>query len=232
MKPTGHAVLERALLDVTDPPKRYVYGAFVPKNYSNWPGPFDCAEALSYWHYQAAGILFGTTTHDNPATADAWSRAWLNDAVRLGGLVSVERAARTPGASILRIGIGATGHVVLSDGKGGTVEAHSTARGVIAGSLSDRRWTHGVLVPGINYETGPVVPLVTPTVYRLTSPYMTGGAIREVQERLQVLGYALGRADGVYGPRTYAAVLEFQRDKGLMVDGEVGQITLAALRER
>ena len=228
----GREILERALQDVTDPPKRYVYGAFVPKNYSNWPGPFDCAEALSYWHYQAAGILFGTTTHDNPATADAWSRAWLNDAVRLGGIVSVEQAIRTPGASLLRIGIGDVNHVALVGRNGATVEAYSENRGVIAYTAKGRRWTHGVLVPGINYETGPVVPLVTPVVYRLTSPYMTGGTIREIQERLQVLGYALGKADGVYGPRTYAAVLEYQRAQGLLVDGEAGPLTLAALRGR
>jgi hypothetical protein len=184
----------------------------------------------SYDYYQVADILFGTTTKDNPAAADAWSGAWLRDAQTLGGLVPVEEAARTPGAVILRVGIGRVGHVVIADGRGGTVEAHSEARGVIAGALAERRWTHGVLVPGVNYESQPPVKVSTPAVYRLTWPHMTGEAVREIQERLIIQGYVVGRPDGVFGPRTYAAVLQFQRWAGLMADGEAGPVTLAALR--
>ena len=225
---TGQQIVARARLDIG---KRYVLGAFVPKNYPDWPGPFDCAEAVSYWHYQAAGILFGTTTHDDPATADAWSRAWLTDAWNREALVPVEQAMGTPGATLLRIGIGDIGHVALvADRDGGTVEAYSARRGVIAYSAVGRRWTHGVKVPGVKYDSGPPVPASAPVIYRLASPYMTGGTVREIQERLQIRGYELGRADGVFGPRTYAAVLQFQRVNGLLVDGEVGPLTLAALR--
>jgi hypothetical protein len=227
----GNEILEFSRRHVTEPPQRYVFGAFVPKNVPNWRGPWDCAEMASYDNYQAAGVLFGTTSHDDPATADAWSRSWLDDARRLGHLVPVAHAAQIPGAVILRVGIGSVGHVVISDGRGGTVEAHSTARGVIAGSLSGRRWTHGVLVPGVKYEPGPAVPLDMPLVFRLTSPRMTGETVREIQERLQIRGYEAGQADGVFGPLTYAAVLEFQRAAGLLADGEAGPVTLAALRK-
>lgn len=41
-----------------------------------------------------------------------------------------------------------------------------------------------------------------------------------------VLGVA---ADGIYGPRTHAAVLQFQSAHGLVVDGIVGPCTLAAM---
>lgn len=227
----GNKVLEFARQHVTQPPQRYVYGAFVPKNAPDWKGPWDCAELVSYDYFQVTGILFGTTSHGNPATADAWSRAWLDDAQRPGCLIPVAHAAQIPGAVVLRVGLGIVGHVVISDGKGGTVEAHSAARGVIAGTLSDRRWTHGVLVPGVKYEPGPAVALDTPLVFRLTSPQMTGETVLEIQQRLQIRGYELGRADGVFGPKTYAAVLEFQRAQGLMADGEVGPLTLAALRQ-
>ena len=226
----GNDVLALARTHVTDPPQRYVYGAFVPKDAVNWRGPWDCGEMVSYDYYQATGILYGTTTKGNPATADAWSRAWLTDAQRLGRLIAIEQAIRTPGAVLLRVGLGHIGHVALSDGKGGTVEAYSTKRGVIAYTAQGRRWTHGVLVPGVKYESGPVIAVDTPMIYRLTSPYMTGGAVREIQERLQIRGYELGKADGVYGPKTYAAVLQFQRAAGLLIDGEAGPLTLAALR--
>jgi N-acetylmuramoyl-L-alanine amidase len=227
----GNEVLEFSRQHVTDPPQRYLLGAFVPKDAVGWRGPWDCAEMGSYDYYQVAKILFGTTSHDDPATADAWSRAWLDDARRLGRLVPVAHAAQIPGAVILRVGIGAVGHVVIADGRGGTVEAHSAARGVIAGSLSERRWTHGVLVPGVKYEPGAAVKLSTPQVWRLTSPRMTGETVREIQLCLLIRGYQAGQADGIFGPMTYAAVLEFQRAAGLLVDGEAGPLTLAALRK-
>ena len=226
----GNEVLAYARTHVTNPPQRYVLGAFVPKDAPNWRGPWDCAELASYDYYQVTGILFGTTSHGNPATADAWSGAWLSDAQRLGRLVPIEQAIRTPGAALLRVGLGAIGHVALSDGKGGTVEAYSRDRGVIAHVATGRRWTHGVLVPGVKYESGAFIPDWDHLVYRLTSPYMTGATIREIQERLQIRGYELGKVDGVFGPKTYAAVLQFQRDAGLLVDGEAGPMTLAALR--
>ena len=224
---TGNDVLERARENIGDP---YVFGCFVPKDYPNWHDCFDCAEALSYWYYQVAKILYGTNQHKNPRTADAWTGFWLIDAKRFGKFISVSQAARTPGAAVLRIGAG-IGHIVLSDGLGGTMEAHSTAKGVIASTLSNRRWTHGILVPGVAYEEGHIIPVQRPVVYRLVSPYMTGDTVREIQNRLIALGYELGKADGIFGPKTYNAVRQFQVAHVLMSDGEVGPVTLAALRE-
>jgi hypothetical protein len=49
------------------------------------------------------------------------------------------------------------------------------------------------------------------------------GNVRALQQKLGV------KADGVYGPRTRAAVKRFQRAHGLSVDGVAGPQTLAAL---
>jgi Transglycosylase-like domain/Putative peptidoglycan binding domain len=48
-------------------------------------------------------------------------------------------------------------------------------------------------------------------------------SVRALQKKLGV------KADGVYGPRTRAAVKRFQRANGLAVDGVAGPLTLAAL---
>lgn len=56
-----------------------------------------------------------------------------------------------------------------------------------------------------------------------------GALVRAVQERLAALGYTSGKADGVFGSRTRAAVLAFQAENRLTIDGEVGAETRAAL---
>lgn len=58
---------------------------------------------------------------------------------------------------------------------------------------------------------------------------MRGEDVRWVQERLRWWGYYKGPVDGIFGRRTTAAVLYFQRKNGLRVDGVVGPETWAAL---
>lgn len=55
---------------------------------------------------------------------------------------------------------------------------------------------------------------------------------REIQAALIELGYDPGPVDGIWGPRTRAAVKAFQRDAGLVADGVVGPKTRAAMRAR
>ncbi|WP_414586664.1 peptidoglycan-binding domain-containing protein [Scytonema sp. PCC 10023] len=52
-----------------------------------------------------------------------------------------------------------------------------------------------------------------------------GDAVKAVQERLNFLGYGPLVADGIFGSKTEAAVKLFQKDKGLTVDGIVGNFT-------
>ncbi len=53
--------------------------------------------------------------------------------------------------------------------------------------------------------------------------------IRIVQQRLKELGYYKIAVDGIWGPKTLAGVKNFQRAKGLVVDGIVGSRTEKAL---
>jgi len=53
--------------------------------------------------------------------------------------------------------------------------------------------------------------------------------ILEIQTALAGLGYRPGPLDGVWGRQTASAVREFQKDRGLEVDGVVGPQTLGAL---
>jgi len=213
--------------------EKYVLGALAPKNNSKWTGPWDCAEFASWCVFQAAEILYGCGNNgSNPASADAFTGFWQRDSKKLGKRVSVEIAAQTPGAMVLRFPQpGLIGHIVISDGKGGTVEAHSTKRGVIKNQISGRRWDTGVLVPGIEYTQNTNAPKIAPPilVFRLTDPMMTGKKVKEIQSKLKAGGFNPGKIDGVYGPQTIAAVNAFQIAEGLVSDGEVGPDTAAAL---
>lgn len=58
----------------------------------------------------------------------------------------------------------------------------------------------------------------------------TGPAVVELQTLLAKAGFSPGAADGDFGARTKAAVIDFQRARGLAADGIVGPATWAALK--
>ena len=213
--------------------ERYILGALAPKDNPNWKGPWDCAEFVSWVVYQAMGELHGCARNNGtPASADAYTGYWARDAKKTLQRIPLAEALRTPGAILLRVPApGLIGHIAFSDGSGGTVEAHSSARGVIAGTATGRRWDMGLLVPGVNYRPGgvPLEEEQTVTVWRLKRPRMKGAAVKDVQRALKRAGYDPGPLDGDYGPKTAAAVAAFQLAKGLAPDGEAGPITLNAL---
>jgi peptidoglycan hydrolase-like protein with peptidoglycan-binding domain len=53
----------------------------------------------------------------------------------------------------------------------------------------------------------------------------SGSAVRQLQEALKEAGHDPGAIDGEFGPATEAAVSAFQQEKGIAVDGIVGDIT-------
>ncbi len=58
---------------------------------------------------------------------------------------------------------------------------------------------------------------------------MKGDDVKFVQVALNKNGFNCGTADGVFGQKTEKAVKAFQKANGLVVDGEVGKNTAAAL---
>jgi murein L,D-transpeptidase YcbB/YkuD len=53
--------------------------------------------------------------------------------------------------------------------------------------------------------------------------------VKQAQEKLGAAGHDAGQPDGQLGPKTQAAVKEFQESKGLQASGQLDQQTLAAL---
>lgn len=69
----------------------------------------------------------------------------------------------------------------------------------------------------------------TSSGYKTLSSGSRGSAVKELQEKLNSLGYSCGVVDGDYGTKTTNAVRDFQRKNGLVVDGIAGVKTLEAL---
>lgn len=67
--------------------------------------------------------------------------------------------------------------------------------------------------------------------YRSGRTMMTGSDVTAVQTRLAQLGLNPGTADGIYGPKTAAAVRRLQTLASIEVDGIVGSETRKALRD-
>lgn len=64
---------------------------------------------------------------------------------------------------------------------------------------------------------------------KLTTPYMRGEDVRELQQALASQGFAPGQIDGIFGKKTERAVKRFQKLCGLKADGIAGKRTFFAL---
>lgn len=57
----------------------------------------------------------------------------------------------------------------------------------------------------------------------------TGPEVKALQAKLKQLGFDPNGVDGNFGPGTTAALIKFQKSKGLSPDGSAGPLTMAAL---
>jgi N-acetylmuramoyl-L-alanine amidase len=123
--------------------------------------------------------------------------------------------------------LAAAGHVPAGDDGGAfgpatesSVRAFQDARGIrVDGIVGPQTWAALV-------ESG--FALGDRLLYE-RRPNLRGDDVADLQHRLNALGFAAGRADGILGPETATAIREFQRNSGLSVDGIVGPETLRSL---
>lgn len=59
----------------------------------------------------------------------------------------------------------------------------------------------------------------------------SGEDVTRLQKRLAAAGFDPGAADGIFGPKTEAALRAFQESAGIAVDGIAGPATNAKLAE-
>ena len=146
--------------------------------------------------------------------------------VGLFGLASSAWGAGDPSVAALQVVLKARGHY------SGTIDGVMGAQTASALRRLQRRSelpVDGVVGPRTRAALGPLGG------YRLGSRMLARRAVGWDVSALQFLlawhGFPSGVLNGVLGNRTALAIRRFQRWAGLSIDGRVGPLTLAALRE-
>ena len=129
------------------------------------------------------------------------------------------------------------GHIGIVADADSVIECQGTKAGITKSKLTLSKWTWWGLGKGITFDFIPGIdPTPTPTPEPIPTPTQrptlrhgsTGAYVRELQNRLNQNGNKLV-VDGIFGGQTESAVREYQKRKGLVVDGIVGPKTWAKL---
>jgi len=202
-------------------------------NDADWKGPFDCAEYVSYCVFRAYEIPYGVVA-DPAKRFNAYSGYWERDAKRQGTQIPWRDALRIPGAILLRFpppnGSPPFGHVAISLGNGSDVySARGRAFGVMK-HPAGANWNTGVLIPGVLYDMPDGLGSDNLVFKVLTPPAGYSEIVESIERQLVELGFLeRSEVNGIYDVATAKAVRDFQRQKGILEDGEVGMETGTAL---
>ena len=118
-------------------------------------------------------------------------------------------------------------HVGVYVGDGYVVESKGRDYGVVKRKVSEGKWVVGGRLDWFDND----IPVLTRNLRYIKDNLMRGEDVKLCQEQLNKKGCDAGVEDGIFGLKTYDAVIEFQTENGLEVDGIVGQKTWAKLWE-
>lgn len=181
-----------------------------------WQGDrmFDC-RGFTHWCLKQVGIILsgqGATSQYN--NKDNWiERGKIEDMPECVCCVFVADGSKKSHTGLY-----------VCDNK--TIEASVTVK---QQSLAGK-WTHYAVPKGL--YTQEELEEIRAEKHRPRATIRKGSKgddVRFVQETLNELGYNCGKADGIFGAQTLAAVKAFQEDRGLIPDGIVGEKTWEAL---
>lgn len=117
------------------------------------------------------------------------------------------------------------------------IEARGVMHGVVETRLYSRKPTFwGLMTEKFDYDSTEVEArpekkyALGERLLKVDSPMMRGDDVKEMQERLNALGYNCGEADGDFGKNTEKGVKELQEAANIEVDGEFGPMSLNAMK--
>lgn len=142
--------------------------------------------------------------------------------MRLYRLADTGDAVRDIQGRLLALGYEVATSAEFADETEAAVRAFQVDRGLNAdGVVGPETWR-------VLYEAG---YRLGDRLLLLRRPFMRGEDVAELQSRLSHFGFDPGKIDGIFGPGTERAVLEFQRNRNLLEDGSAGPEVLTELRQ-
>lgn len=132
------------------------------------------------------------------------------------------------------------GHVGVSIGDGEHIELKSFSDDSVRGKVAGRGWTSWAQLPFVDYESEGSTTVPEINIYKLGCRTLKRGSkgndVAELQAALVAMGYDCGSfgsnqdgVDGDFGRTTEAAVISFQTDADIEIDGKYGPESHAAL---
>jgi N-acetylmuramoyl-L-alanine amidase len=140
----------------------------------------------------------------------------------------IKRGQRSAAVADLQGRLGKLGFEIAGAERGGvfgpstevSVQAFQQKRGlVVDGIVGEATW-RGLVEASWNLGE---------RVLSLVEPPLEGDDVRELQLRLNALGFSAGKHDGIFGVQTKQALQDFQRNLAVGEDGIAGLQTFAAL---
>lgn len=192
---------------------------------------FDC-RGFTYWLFKQIGILI----------SGAGATSQYNDDTNWSEKGPIENMPRNKVCCVFRYDSKkrTMEHTLLYDGEGHYIHCSGEVKKCNA---SQYKATHYAIPKGLYDGSENLTPPVKPSEPTITPPTDTtvklptirkgskGSYVTLLQTTLINKGYKLPKygADGSFGNETLAAVKQFQKDRGLVVDGIVGPKTWSAL---
>ena len=202
-------------------------------------GDYDCSSAvISAWELAGVPVKTSGATYTGNMRG-VFLRCGFKDVT---GSVSMADGAGMQRGDVL---LNYENHCAIYCGGGQEVEASINEKGTVTGGQpGDQTGREFLVRPYRNYpwdcvlrysgaeagESGYSKPACEYSVkLSLLKEGMEDAQVKAVQILLKAKGYESGGADGIMGPITVEAVKSFQRDAGLLDDGEVGGDTWSKL---
>ena len=183
----------------------------------------DCKQWIGKMAADCSGGIVAAIRTKIPTYTDRTANTFRSQFSEYGKISTIPEI---PGLAVWR-----NGHIGIYEGNGYVLEFRGTAYGAVRTKLANRGFNYWGKIRDVDYGDAKIDPTKW-NVYRLlkyTKPMLRGDDVKKLQTRLNAAGFDCGKIDGIFGKKTEAAVMAYQKAKKLTVDGIAGKNTVTKL---